>query len=103
MDERRIDRVVIDKSARTLWAYEDGRPVRTFLVALGREPIGQKERQGDGRTPEAIYPVVAHKPDSDFHRALRLGYPTREPARAAEEIDWLYRFVADGTPVEIRA
>lgn len=43
------------------------------------------------------------KPDSDFHRALRLGYPTLAQARAAEEIDWLYRFVADGTRVEIRA
>lgn len=142
-DMRGIDRVVVDKSQRTLWAYRDGKPVRTFRVALGSEPVGPKERQGDGRTPEGVYPVVAHKEDSDFHRALRLGYPTLEQVVAAEEagvdpggdimihglpngmgaigrahrqsdwtqgcialtddeIDWMYRFVGDGTPVEIR-
>lgn len=142
--ERRIDRVLVDKSEHRLWAYEEGRPVRSFPVALGSEPVGHKERQGDGRTPEGVYPVIAHKRDSAFHRALRLGYPTPEQVEAAEdagidpggdimihglpngqgwvgeahlqadwtagcialtddEIDWLYRFVADGTPVEIRA
>ncbi len=144
MAERRIDRVVIDKSERRLTAFEDGRPVRTFIVALGGDPVGPKQRQGDERTPEGVYPVVAHKPDSAFHRALRLGYPTPEQAEMAaaagvdpggdimihglpngqgwigaahresdwtlgciavtdDEIEWLYRFVADGTPVEIRA
>lgn len=144
MEEPRIDRVVVGKSEHRLWAYEEGRLVRSFAVALGSEPVGPKEQQGDGRTPEGVYPVVAHKPDSSFHRALRLGYPTIEQVEAAEdagidpggdimihglpngqgsvgkahllfdwtagcialtddEIEWLYRFVADGTPVEIRA
>ena len=143
-EERRIDRVLVDKSERTLWAYEAGLPVRAFRVALGGAPVGPKERQGDEKTPEGVYPVIAHKPDSMFHRALRLGYPTPEQAAAAQaagidpggdimihglpngqgnvgkahllsdwtlgcialtddEIDWLYRFTADGTPVEIRA
>jgi murein L,D-transpeptidase YafK len=84
-DMRGIDRVVVDKSQRTLWAYRDGKPVRAFQVALGSEPVGHKERQGDGKTPEGVYPVVAHKENSDFHRALRLGYPTPEQAAAAEE------------------
>ncbi len=77
----RIDRILVDKSDRSLIAFEGGREVRRFAVALGRDPFGNKERQGDGRTPEGVYPVVAHNPASAYHLSLRLGYPT--PAQAA--------------------
>jgi murein L,D-transpeptidase YafK len=72
----KVDRILIDKSDRTLTAYENGKPVATMGIALGRDPIGQKEREGDNRTPEGTYPVVMHKADSAYYRALKLGYPT---------------------------
>lgn len=80
---RRIDRIIVDKSDRTLSAYEDGRLVKRFGVALGPSPAGQKERQGDGRTPEGVYPIIAHNPASAYHRSLRIGYPTPAQSRAA--------------------
>ncbi|MFM9977826.1 MAG: murein L,D-transpeptidase family protein [Sphingomonadaceae bacterium] len=76
-----IDRIVVDKSERTLWAYSGDRRVRTFQVALGRDPVGPKLRQGDGRTPEGTYAITAHNPASAFHLSLRIGYPT--PAQRA--------------------
>jgi murein L,D-transpeptidase YafK len=79
----RIDRIVIDKSARRLIAYEDGRAVGEMTVALGRQPSGDKERSGDDRTPEGVFPIVAHPARSGYHRALRLGYPTAAQAQAA--------------------
>ena len=72
----KVDRILIDKSDRTLLAFEHGRIVARMSVALGREPIGDKQREGDNRTPEGTYPITQHKPDSAYHRALRLGYPT---------------------------
>ena len=77
-----VDRIVIDKSDRMLAAYAQGRLIRRLPIALGREPAGQKQREGDNRTPEGIYPITEHKADSDYHLALRLGYPT--PHQAAE-------------------
>jgi len=78
-----VDRILIDKSDRKLVAFERGRVVATMKVALGRDPAGNKQVEGDNRTPEGIYPIEAHKPDSAFHRALRLGYPgARQQARA---------------------
>lgn len=83
--EPQIDRIVVDKSERLLSAFEGDRLVRRFSVALGRNPVGHKLRQGDARTPEGLYPIVAHNPASAFHLSLRLGYPTPEQVAAAAE------------------
>lgn len=82
--QARVDRIIVDKSARRLTAVQEGRVLRAFSISLGSSPTGQKKRQGDGRTPEGIYPIVAHKPDSAYHRALRVGYPTHRQIEAAK-------------------
>lgn len=75
-DELQADLVVIEKSARTLTLYMHGRELGAYRVALGKAPVGTKECQGDNRTPEGFYTVAGRKADSDFHRALRLSYPS---------------------------
>jgi murein L,D-transpeptidase YafK len=72
----RVDRIVIDKSERTLRAYAGGEQVVAFDVALGRKPK-RKLCEGDGRTPEGVYVVVGRNAKSAYHRALRLSYPSR--------------------------
>jgi murein L,D-transpeptidase YafK len=69
------DRVVVEKAQRKLTLYRAGRPLKTYEVALGRNPIGHKEREGDGRTPEGMYRIDFHKRNSSFHRALHVSYP----------------------------
>ena len=79
------DRVVVEKAARTLTLYRAGQAVKTYRVALGREPVGHKLQEGDGRTPEGTYRIDFHKRDSAFHRALHISYPNaadRAQARA---------------------
>ena len=62
-----------------------GRKLKEYHITLGFSPIGPKEREGDGRTPEGIYIIDFHKPDSAFHRALHVSYPSaQDNARAAE-------------------
>lgn len=77
------DRVVIDKSARTLTLFRGRRRLKTYLVALGRNPVGKKRQAGDGRTPEGRYRIDFRKPDSAFHRALHLSYPNAADRREA--------------------
>lgn len=81
------DRLVVEKSARRLTLFRDSKPLKTYRVALGRAPIGPKEYEGDQRTPEGIYSIDFHKPDSDYHLALHVSYPEQH------DID---RAVADG-------
>ena len=80
------DRVIVEKSTRRLILFHGGRALKTYRMALGKAPIGAKEYEGDQRTPEGIYSIDFHKPDSDYHLALHISYPEqRDIERAALE------------------
>ena len=80
------DRVLVEKSARRLTLLRNGGTLKTYRVALGRAPVGAKEYEGDQRTPEGIYSIDFHKPDSDYHLALHVSYPEeRDVDRAAAQ------------------
>lgn len=79
----KADRVVVVKSERKLYLVRDGQIMRSYRIALGRQPRGTKIYEGDGRTPEGSYRVAAFNPNSRFHRALRVSYPNEhDRARA---------------------
>ncbi len=79
-----IDRIVVEKSKRQLSIFRDRNKLKTYRVALGRNPIGPKEEEGDMKTPEGVYKIDQHKADSDYHLALHISYPSAEDnARAA--------------------
>jgi murein L,D-transpeptidase YafK len=69
------DRLLVEKSAHRLTLLRNGAALKTYRVALGRAPAGAKEYEGDQRTPEGIYSIDFHKPDSDYHLALHVSYP----------------------------
>ena len=79
----RADRVVVRKSARVLELYSGARRLRAYPVALGTEPRGAKQEEGDGKTPEGRYVVDFRKVDSSFHRALHVSYPAPRDVAAA--------------------
>ena len=41
-----VDRVVVEKSKRTMTLLKQDREVRTYKIALGRDPVGPKVRRG---------------------------------------------------------
>ena len=78
------DSIVVYKRERTLVLFNRGVPIRSYFVALGAKPFGDKERAGDHKTPEGLFYVNAHNPASKYHLALRLSYPDdAHRARAA--------------------
>lgn len=79
------DSLVVVKARHTLTLYEYGRAVRTYLVALGSNPVGDKIRQGDGRTPEGLYHIDFRNPNSRYYKSLHISYPDAAHVRAAEE------------------
>ncbi|HET7810353.1 MAG TPA: L,D-transpeptidase family protein, partial [Steroidobacteraceae bacterium] len=80
----RADRVVVSKSARSLELYRGSELLRSYPVSLGREPVGPKQREGDGRTPEGRYTLDYRKLDSSFHRALHISYPSPADSASAK-------------------
>lgn len=78
-----IDLILIQKSARRMTLYDDGRAIKTYRIALGFAPVGDKERQGDGRTPQGRYRISHKNPQSQFHLSLKISYPDAEDRAAA--------------------
>lgn len=79
------DRIVVRKSKRTLELLHDGALFESFPIALGREPRGSKQEEGDGRTPEGVYQIDWRSMQTRYTRALHISYPDgndRDRARA---------------------
>src|SRR5688572_22426936 len=81
----RADRVVVRKANRTLDLYKGAELLRSYRVALGSDPRGHKEQEGDGRTPEGRYRLDYRKANSAFHRALHVSYPSSSDTALARQ------------------
>jgi murein L,D-transpeptidase YafK len=79
------DRVVVEKGARKLHLMRDGEPLRTFRIALGIRPVGDKEKEGDFRTPEGTYLLDARNPNSEYFLSMHISYPDGRDYREARE------------------
>ena len=73
-------RIVITKGERRLRLYSGDKLIRVHSIGLGFAPTGDKEREGDGRTPEGDFYVCTRNERSRFYRALGLSYPNRPAA-----------------------
>ena len=71
----RAERILVDKSERTLYVFADKKIVARFPIALGLQPVGHKEREGDNKTPEGRYILDWKKANSDYYRAIHVSYP----------------------------
>jgi murein L,D-transpeptidase YafK len=79
-----VERVLILKQKRELQLLSAGEVIKSYPVALGFNPVGQKQMSGDGRTPEGVYVVDGRNDTSPYHRALHISYPNADDlARAA--------------------
>ena len=77
------DKVVVEKENRKLHLLRDGEAFRTFDIALGIAPTGDKEQEGDFKTPEGKYLLDLRNPDSDYFLSIRVSYPNAEDRREA--------------------
>ncbi len=77
------DRVVVDKSQRNMQLMSHGTVLKSYKVALGQDPVGHKQQQGDSRTPEGVYTVDFRRAESRFNLALRISYPNQQDRQIA--------------------
>lgn len=81
----RADQIVVYKARREMLLLLGQSVLRVYRIALGREPVGHKEREGDGRTPEGLYTIDWRNPKSRYYLSLRISYPNAaDRARAAD-------------------
>jgi murein L,D-transpeptidase YafK len=69
------DRILVRKGERRLYLLRQGEVLNSFRVALGLNPQGHKEREGDFKTPEGSYRLIRRNPRSDFFLSMQVSYP----------------------------
>ena len=81
-----IDRILIEKGARRLLLISKGEVLKTYRIALGGNPVGPKERQGDNKTPEGTYVITGRNKGSRYHLSLQISYPNERDRTRAREL-----------------
>lgn len=82
----KIDKLVVLKSERQLLTYSDGQLVKAYTVALGRIPEGDKEYEGDKKTPEGSYIINDKNPNSSYNKNLGISYPNPDDIKHAKTL-----------------
>jgi len=99
-----IDRILIEKNARRLMVISQGEVLKSYNIALGGNPVGPKERQGDNKTPEGTYVIDGRNKDSRFHLSLHISYPNERDKNRAKELgvspggDIMIHGIKNGSP-----
>ncbi len=81
----KADKVLIEKRARTLTLSTNGEVIKSYKVALGRNPEGAKEKEGDNKTPEGKYTIDTRNTKSSYHLALHISYPNAQDIHRAKQ------------------
>jgi murein L,D-transpeptidase YafK len=81
-----VERILIEKSARRLMLISQGEVLKIYKIALGGNPIGPKERQGDNKTPEGTYIIDGRNRDSRYYLSLHISYPNEKDKNRAREL-----------------
>ena len=84
-DGPEVTRIVVWKEARQMALFHHDQVLMQVPVALGFEPVGHKQRRGDGRTPEGEYIIDRRNPNSAFHLSLGISYPEVHDWMTAKE------------------
>ena len=72
------------KEERKLVLLHNDEVLRTYDFELGFAPVGDKQVEGDGKTPEGRYYIDRKNPNSSFHLSIGISYPNNaDRAQAA--------------------
>ncbi|WP_318338068.1 L,D-transpeptidase family protein [Defluviimonas sp. D31] len=81
-----VTRIVIYKGERKMHLVHGTRALKSYKIALGGNPIGDKQYEGDQRTPEGAYLIDRRNPNSGYHLSLGISYPNEQDVAQAKAL-----------------
>ncbi len=78
--------IVVEKARRRVTMIREDGVVRTYPCALGGDPRGHKQREGDNRTPEGRYVIDYKNINSRFFLSVRVSYPNEDDRARARRL-----------------
>jgi len=82
-----IDKMIVLKSRKQLLVYSGGKLLKAYPISLGFCPVGKKEFEHDGKTPEGLYFINAKNPHSVCYKNLGISYPNNADILNAKNKD----------------
>ncbi|WP_298515869.1 murein L,D-transpeptidase family protein [uncultured Kordia sp.] len=71
-------RILIDKSDYKLSVFAADTLVKEYHVVFGGNPVDDKEKEGDKRTPEGVFGVRDKYPHRNWSKFIWIDYPNAE-------------------------
>ena len=99
-----VTSVVVQKRRRQMSLMNGNQVLESYDFELGFAPVGHKQVEGDGKTPEGAYFIDQKNPNSSFYLSIGISYPNeadRAKARAMGESPGGDIFI-HGTPKRFR-
>lgn len=82
--DKKVEYIVVSKKNKKTFIIADNKVVRTYPVVFGWASAGHKQFEGDFKTPEGLYYIVSHNPQSAYHKSLLISYPNKNDAEFAK-------------------
>jgi murein L,D-transpeptidase YafK len=74
----KVTGIVVNKAKREMFLVHHGKVLAAHRIELGFAPVGDKQFEGDGKTPEGTYYIDRRNPNSSFHLSLGISYPNEQ-------------------------
>ncbi|MCF1708172.1 L,D-transpeptidase family protein [Tabrizicola sp. J26] len=70
-----VTRIEVHKGDRRMYLLHNSEILEIYDISLGFQPVGHKQFEGDGKTPEGSYRISYKNPRSRYHLSLGVSYP----------------------------
>ncbi|MFB9222446.1 L,D-transpeptidase family protein [Paracoccus cavernae] len=70
-----VTSILVNKGARKMYMLSGNRAIKVYDIGLGTVPVGHKNFEGDGKTPEGRYFIDRRNPNSRYHLSVGVSYP----------------------------
>lgn len=78
-----VTQIVVKKGDRKLYLVSGKTVIKKYEIELGNQPVGAKQYEGDGKTPEGLYFIDRFNPNSRYHLSVGISYPSAQDVARA--------------------
>lgn len=71
----KVTAIEVHKAEHRMYLLHNDEVLQAYDIGLGFQPLGHKQFEGDGKTPEGRYFISQRNPNSTYHLSLRVSYP----------------------------
>ena len=79
-----VTSIQVHKGARKMYLLHGSDVLEEYDISLGFQPLGHKQFEGDGKTPEGAYFISHHNPKSRYDLSVGVSYPNEKDVAFAQ-------------------